>query len=107
MLKKIEWIRSKVSWLFKSASDGVDKLSEEARKHPEFSATGGGRNANWSIPTPTGNSGNTTYVTVEGAKVNQNIVTNDAVKAGNIAAAGVNKVGNLKQTHNNLAGVYP
>ncbi|HHN8403921.1 TPA: hypothetical protein ACRRXZ_002445 [Morganella morganii] len=107
VLEKIEWIRGKVSWLFSSVSDGVDKLSEEARKHPEFSATGGIRNANWSIPTPTGNSGNTTYVTVEGAKVNQNIVTNDSVKAGNIAAAGVNKVGNLKQTHNNLAGVYP
>ncbi|WP_052116574.1 hypothetical protein [Morganella morganii] len=107
VLEKIEWIRGKVSWLFSSVSDGVDKLSEEARKHPEFSATGGVRNANWSIPTPTGNSGNTTYVTVEGAKVNQNIVTNDSVKAGNIAAAGVNKVGNLKQTHNNLAGVYP
>lgn len=98
----MNWIRNGLDEINNS------EIAKKIRGNAEtFSATGGIRNANWSIPTPTGNSGNTTYVTVEGAKVDQHIVTNDAVKAGNIAAAGVNKVGNLKQTHNNLAGVYP
>ena len=108
VLKKVEWVRGKVGWLFGGISEGIDSINEEVNKNPEvFSATGGIRNASWSIPTPTGSSGNTTYVTVEGAKVNQSIVTSDPAKAGNIAAAGVNKVGNLKQAHNNLAGVFP
>ncbi len=98
----MNWIRNGLDEINNS------EIAKKIRGNAEtFSATGGIRNANWSIPTPTGNSGNSTYVTVEGAKVDQHIVTNDAVKAGNIAAAGVNKVGNLKQTHNNLAGVYP
>ncbi|HCD1107534.1 hypothetical protein B5724_00220 [Morganella morganii] len=108
VLEKIEWIRGKVSWLFSSVSDGVDKLSEEARKHPEFSATGGIRTANFgAIPMPPqARGGNVTYITVEGAKIDQNIVTNDPAKAGKVAAAGINQAIDLKRTMNNTGTVF-
>ncbi|KJF75770.1 hypothetical protein UA45_21980, partial [Morganella morganii] len=93
--------------------NGLDEInnSEIAKKirgnAETFSATGGIRRMDFSMPPPPSKQGNTTYVTVEGAKVDQHIVTSDPTKAGNIAAAGVNKVSGIKQTYNNLDGAFP
>ncbi|HEI8864200.1 TPA: hypothetical protein ACWLTD_003274 [Morganella morganii] len=109
VLKKIEWIRGKVSWLFGSIGDGVEKLNDEVKKNPEiYSATGGIRTANFgAIPMPPqAKGGNTTYITVEGAKIDQNIVTNDPAKAGKVAAAGINQAIDLKRTMNNTGTVF-
>lgn len=109
VLKKIEWIRGKVGWLFGSIGDGVEKLNDEVKKNPEiYSATGGIRTANFgAIPMPPqAKGGNTTYITVEGAKIDQNIVTNDPAKAGKVAAAGINQAIDLKRTMNNTGTVF-
>lgn len=69
--------------------------------------TGGIRRADFGMPSPKSKSGNTAYATVEGAKADQHIMTSDATKAGNVAAAGVNKVTGLKQTYNDLDEAFP
>ena len=107
VLNKIEWIRGKVGWLFGGISEGIDSINEEVSKNPEvFSATGGIRNASFSVPAPPNKGGNTTYVTVEGAKVNQSIVTSDPAKAGNVAAAGINKASDNKRAYSNSGSVF-
>ncbi|KJF76126.1 hypothetical protein UA45_20265 [Morganella morganii] len=57
------------------------------------------------MPPPQSKQGNTTYVTVEGAKVDQHIVTSDSTKAGNVAASGINKASDYRRAMNNLDGV--
>lgn len=97
----------------KVVSDTLDaiensELVKNIRANPELSPTGGIRNANWSIPPEALKNGSgTTTVTVEGAKVNQNIVTNDSVKAGNVAASGIKQVQDATYTRamNNLGSV--
>lgn len=97
----------------KVVSDTLDaiensELVKNIRANPELSPTGGIRNANWSIPPEAlKKGGGTTTVTVEGAKVNQNIVTNDSVKAGNVAASGIKQVqdATYTRTMNNLGSV--
>lgn len=92
-------------WLFKSASDGVDKLSEEARKHPEFSATGGVRSMDFRVPPPKSvvNGGDQNSATYN-VDVKQTINTNDATKAANTAVDGLTR--ELKRTFNNGGGVF-
>ncbi|HDU8689488.1 TPA: hypothetical protein RG737_002284 [Morganella morganii subsp. morganii] len=97
----------------KVVSDTLDaiensELVKNIRENPELSPTGGIRNANWSIPPEAlKKGGGTTTVTVEGAKVNQNIVTNDSVKAGNVAASGIKQIQDTTYTRtmNNLGSV--
>lgn len=94
----------------REALDAIEnsELVKNIRANPELSPTGGIRNANWSIPPEALKRGSgTTTVTVEGAKVNQNIVTNDSVKAGNVAASGIKQVqdATYTRTMNNLGSV--
>lgn len=94
----------------REALDAIEnsELVKNIRANPELSPTGGIRNANWSIPPEAlKKGGGTTTVTVEGAKVNQNIVTNDSVKAGNVAASGIKQVqdATYTRTMNNLGSV--
>lgn len=69
--------------------------------------TGGIRRADFGMPSSKSKSGNTTYATVEGAKVDQHIMTSDVTKAGNVAVTGFNKVTGLKQTCNDLDEAFP
>lgn len=97
----MNWIRNGLDEIENS------ELMKKIRANPELSMTGGIRRMDFGMPPPKSKPGNTTYVTVEGAKVDQHIVTSDPTKAGNVAAAGVNKATGLKQTYNNLDGAFP
>lgn len=96
----MNWIRNGLDEINNS------EIAKKIRGNAEtFSATGGIRRMDFGMPPPQSKQGNTTYVTVEGAKVDQHIVTSDSTKAGNVAASGINKASDYRRAMNNLDGV--
>ena len=93
----MNWIRNGLDEINNS------EIAKKIRGNAEtFSATGGIRRMDFGMPPPQSKQGNTTYVTVEGAKVDQHIVTSDATKAANVAVAGMKSAIDLSRTMRNL-----
>lgn len=93
----MNWIRNGLDEINNS------EIAKKIRGNAEaFSATGGIRTMDFGMPPPQSKQGNTTYVTVEGAKVDQHIVTSDATKAANVAVAGMKSAIDLSRTMRNL-----
>lgn len=92
----MNWIRNGLDEINNS------EIAKKIRANPELSMTGGIRRMDFGMPPPQSKQGNTTYVTVEGAKVDQHIVTSDATKAANVAVAGMKSAIDLSRTMRNL-----